>query len=595
MLPFMRARNSLHTYTITNFGGIDPSYSNKANEPTDAVNMTSRNYPALSSRKRESIVRVSDREICTAGFFNKLYTVEKSAGENTGLYLCTENSETLISDNSIGEGTAGEHTMEFMKDQILLIPENVIYHTKTSSVEKCCVSETTTRESALEKFESESLTTDNMPMPYNTWYSGYITGNSFVSMQANYKKSSSSYTFYHFGLSDEFEAGDIVTLKMEVKAIEVVQDNAYIQYRKKMKNGITVKIKDVVKTNHETPMGRISEITSLIFDDNAIDMGGYDEVFVFDITVEKGIPNFSDICSFENRMWGITNEEIHASKLGDPSIWDDFSADSYGTLPSSCFRTGVESDGVFTAITSYNGNVVAFKEDCFYKIYGNQPEEYRLSRFNFPGVRSGCKKTLAVSGGCLFYMGKGGIYRYNGSSVKLVSSELELSRFEAKCAGADERFYYIILCSDTEEFIFVYDTLYGIWHKINSPQKANSIVCTDSCVICTTENSVTKLESGDWGEWSFVLAFAKREFSSKHIFSLGIRYDLAEGASVTIKLKNKHGTITLAQICEKGKNKLLKLCLSVNCSEDADLIFEGNGEFTLSSLKLNYKETEINN
>ncbi len=595
MLPFMRARNSMHTYTITNFGGIDPSYSNRPNEPTDALNMTSRYYPTLSSCRGESVVRTTEREICTAGFFDKLYTVEKTTGDSNKIYLCTENNETFISNFSTEENTPEEHTMEFMKDRILLIPENVIYHTNTSSVEKCCVSETTTYETAREKFEKESLTSDSAPMPYNTWYSGYITGNSFVSMKGSYKKSSTSYTFYHFGLSDEFEPGDIVTIKMDVKAIDVIQDSAFRQYQKKMLNGITVKIKNVVTTSHETPSGRISEITSLLFENNSIDMGGYDEVFVYDITVEKGIPNFSHICSFENRMWGITPEEIYASKLGDPSTWDDFTADSYGTLPSSCFRTEVESDGVFTAITSYNGNVVAFKEDCFYKIYGNQPDEYRLSRLNFPGVRLGCQKTLAVSGGCLFYMGKGGIYKYNGSTVKLVSQELEISNYEAKCAGADERFYYITLYSDTEEFIFVYDTLYGIWHKMNSPQNVNSIVCTDSGVVCTTENSVLEFGKGDYGEWNFCLAFSKKEFSSKHIFSIGIRYDLEEGGNVTIKLKNKHGTVDLAHICEKGENNPLKLCMPVNCSEDADLIFEGKGKFTLSSLRLNYKETEINN
>ena len=94
---------------------------------------------------------------------------------------------------------------------------------------------------------------------------------------------------------------------------------------------------------------------------------------------------------------------------------------------------------------------------------------------------------------------------------------------------------------------------------------------------------------------NYALSFGKKEFASKHICGIQLRYYLDEASSFSVKLKNKHGTYVLSTIKEGAENKLLSANIPITCGEDADIIFEGNGRFVLTSLTVRYKETGIKN
>lgn len=594
MLPLMRSKNQSNIYSITSFGGYNPGYSRKLNELKDSCNMSSASYPALAAAKMPALERSLQGTAISAGFFDKLYTLEYTGEESGKIFLCTENSQTEISSFNSKEELEAKRKLAFMKDEILIIPDNMIYYTNTATVKAGCASEGTTRQKSQEKFEKESLTDDTLPMKYNTWYSAELTGSSIVSMSATYKVSSKSYTFYDLGLSDAFEIGDVVTLKMNVKPIDATQDSVYRAYVKKMAEGITVQIKDLVKTSHSTPSGTVTEYTELHFDDNAIDMGGYNDVCVLSITVEKGIPNFVDVCALENRMWGVSKDKIYASKLGDSSEWNDFTVDNYGTLPSSSFATEVESDGAFTGITTYNGSILAFKEDCIHKIYGNEPAEYTVSRIDCPGVSENCKETTAVINGVLYYMGREGAYAFSGSLPRLISTDIITPGFDSARASGDNRYYYIECEYSDGKKTYVYDTEYKLWHKTEGISDLVSFVKAPEGMYLVSQNKIFKAQSLAPDTWSFAFSFGTKEFSSKHICAFGIRYYLGEGGEFTVKLINRVSTYTIAASDTPADNGIITMNIPVSCAKDASLIFEGKGDFALTSLDVRYKETGIN-
>lgn len=594
MLPLMRYKNSVKEYKLASFGGINNSYSKRINEFSDALNMSSQNFPALSSHRAMSEISVSEDTICTAGYFDKLYTLERTKDIPGTMYICNPNTKTAILDIESEDVATKKRTFGFMSNSVLILPDNIICNTNTMTAEPICIHQQITQSINQRRFEEQSKTTKTMPMPYNVWYSAYLTSNSIVSFSSNYTASSSTNKFFSFSASKEFEIGDIVTLKMSVKPINQKETGEVRDYKEKMSAGITLKIKDIKKTTHSTPSGTISENTSLIFEDGAIDMGGYTEVYVMGMTIEKGIPNLVDICPFENRMWGITETEICASKLGDCTVWDDFTADSYGTLPSSCFKTGVETDGKFTAITAFGGNVLAFKEDCIHKIYGSEPAEFHILRTNCPGVEKNSSKTLAAVGNRLYYKGKGGIYAYNGNSVSLVTPTFDIGKYKADVAAGDDRFYCIHLFDENESFIAIYDTEYGIWHKTSCPDGLCALVRTDDGIVAVFENSIMKFWGGSCGRWHFVIEIGKREFASKHICSVFARCSSGDDAGINISIRNKHGTYDLKTIEGYLKDYPVMISIPVSCARDAELIFSGEGEFVLSSLTIRYKETGIN-
>jgi len=592
MLPFMRSKNQTQVYNITAFGGLNSSYSQRINEISKGLNTSSELYPALSSSGLPKVEKNFSHKCIGGGFYNKLYTLNEK--DDGALYVCTEDSETNISEYSVKEASSPEkRTIGFMNDELLIIPDNVIYYTNEKTAKAGNVSANFTSTKAQAKFEAQSLSSNKMPMPYNIWYSAELTSNSIVSMSGGYKLSSTSYTYYHMGLPLSLEIGDVITLYMSVKPIDVTHDDMYDLYLKKMSNGISLKIKDLVKTSHDTPSGRITEYTEIIFEDNAMDMGGYSEVLVMGLTVKKEIPEFVDICSFENRMWGVTKDKIHASKLGDSSEWNDYSQDSYGTLPSSCFSTEVETDGDFIAVTSYNGNVIAFKEDCIHKIYGNEPDEFTVTKLDCPGVSKGSKETLVTVNGVLYYMGKNGVYAYGGSMPKLISSNVIKPGSVAAYAGGDERYYYIDIENEGIHKLYVYDTIHGIWHAIRSAEDIVSFVTMPEGEHIITSSSLLKMNSLSPDNWSFEFNIGTKEFSSKHICSVSARYSLEEGGSFAVYLINRHSTYRLAYKDAPAENKPLIVRIPVSCDRDAKLVFEGSGSFVLSSLDIQYRETGI--
>ncbi len=591
MLPFMRSRNAVKEYSITKFGGINKSFSQEINEFSDGYNMSSENFPALSSAKRNKVLEEVQNVICGASFYDKLYTLEHEENSPDNIHIMCDGEELSAFETEM----AGKRKVGFMKDEFLVIPDNVILHTDSSEIYRGSFSQETTKRTTLEKYKAEKPSATSLPDDSLDWYCSTLRHNSIVARKSNYSYSGESYDFYNFSLSKQFKPGDVITIKMYVTPIGDSTVSERQTYIGKMKSGITLKIKKLTKTLHPTASGKeITEITAIIFEDNSIDLDIFDDVLIQSITIEKTMPDFNDICSFENRMWAVTDSEICASKLGDCSKWEDFTTDQYGTLPSSSFRTGVESDGSFTAITAYNGNIMAFKEDCIHKVYGSEPAEYKLSRINCPGVKKGCRDTVAVAGGILFYMSKGGIYAHNGSSFKLISDATDLKECETVTASGDERYYRLVAKKGEETFIFVYDTRYGLWNKILSENDIHFLVQTDDGLIAITEKEKLKVNEGDYGNWSFTLSFGKKEFSSKHICSVFARYTLKENGNLRIQIRNKHDTYTIADASSAANNFPLRITIPVSCARDSELIFSGTGEFTLISLTVRYKETGIN-
>jgi len=593
MLPFMRSRSKSQTHTFTGFGGVNPSYSRKQGELKSALNMSSEKYPAICSMASFESLSMNTLTACGSGFYDRLYTVRHGSLDSGDMFMCSDDLKVTLSQFDSPTQRDADRKMSFMKNKCLVIPDNVIYHTDTQKTEECNISQTITQSSSEQKFYSESGTTASLPMPYNIWYSGSLTSKSIKSMSATYQKSSTGYRFYHFVPYESFEPGDVVYIKMEVKPIDEDHDDAYYEYLEKMRKGFFAKIKDTVKVTHDTPKGEITETTELVFDDNIIDKGGYSEVLVLDITIEKTMPEFVDICTSENRIWGVTKDTIHTSKLGDPSEWNDFSVDSYGTLPSSCFKTEVETDRNFTAITAYNGNVLAFKEDCIHKVYGSQPDEYMITTIECPGVEEGARQTLAAVGGVLYYKGKDGIYSYNGGMPKLISLNLSLENTKANYGGGDDRYYYICIMKDNKELIYIYDTYFGIWHIKDNVADVTGFVKTNDGIIVVTKNHILKRGVAFNDMWDFTLDFGTKEFASKHFSKISLRYTLLQNSAFNVWLENKHEKYLLASVAKAGENQLCSVRIPVTCGEDATLTFKGMGSFEMTSLSVEYTETSI--
>ena len=197
------------------------------------------------------------------------------------------------------------------------------------------------------------------------------------------------------------------------------------------------------------------------------------------------IPSMDFVVESGNRLWGCrygtlhdfdedTDEEfttkineIYASELGNFHVWDS----SKGVSTDS-YSASVGSGGEFTGAITYQGHPIFFKEKCMHIVYGDYPSNYHIETVECPGVNKGSSKSLAIVNGVLYYLSNDGVYAYDGSFPVKVSTEFGEKRYTSATAGAFGNKYYISMRGEGESnfSLFVYDTSKGLWYKEDSVQ-----------------------------------------------------------------------------------------------------------------------------
>ena len=173
-----------------------------------------------------------------------------------------------------------------------------------------------------------------------------------------------------------------------------------------------------------------------------------------------GLPNFDFICSAQNRLFGVADNEIFCSKQGEPEIFDGDMG-----YASSPFAAAVASEGDFTGCISIGTSVMFFKEDRVYKLLGETALNYEYIEYIIDGVKAGCHKSLKVINDTLYFMSRKGVMRYNGSYNSQIG--LPLGDYDYKDAvGGYDGFHYIISMKlNNEGVTYTYDLRKGIWLK----------------------------------------------------------------------------------------------------------------------------------
>ena len=200
------------------------------------------------------------------------------------------------------------------------------------------------------------------------------------------------------------------------------------------------------------------------------------------MTVKRRYP-FMDYCVVNNnRIWGCRYgqsdngefvNEIYACALGDPCNWF-----LLGTGADNSFITGVGEPGPWTGAAVLNGNVVFFKEDCIYTVYGDTPGSFTVHLDKCAGIAAGSDRSAAIIGGALYYHSPIGFMRlYSGGLPILISDEVGYkNQWTDVIAGTDGRKYYADAETDNKgsRELLVYDAATGLWMKEDS---IDGLVC----------------------------------------------------------------------------------------------------------------------
>ena len=187
--------------------------------------------------------------------------------------------------------------------------------------------------------------------------------------------------------------------------------------------------------------------------------------------LERKIPDLDFVTECDNRVWGCNSKQnvIYACKLGDPTNWF-----SYRGIAADSYAVTVGSDGAFTGAATCMGYALFFKENTLHKVYGSKPSDFQLTSLRCRGVANNAGRSLCVLNETLYYLSPDGVMEWDGSIPAKVSAVLESSRLaNVQCAvgGALDGRYYLYIrrraqsTSRQEQRLLVYDTERRLWHE----------------------------------------------------------------------------------------------------------------------------------
>ena len=598
MLPLMRTNVQFEEKSIKEFGGINICEGKKNGELLFSENISSEKYPSLSSRRARIRMEDCGRTINGIGgfdgYFYTSYTEDKSK-----IFLTFGGTDYEFTSFSGSNDFSQKRSFASLSDTILIIPDNVIFSTVSKKFTKASYTYFQDVNSAIAKFKSETNGMTNLDN--ETIGNIAIVSTTKIRARTMTYTSSGSKTFYYCSFPSTLKKGDVIVLKMSAYTASYDDYNSYYELVKSLSSGVQVKIKEITTVSHATPSGNLSESTELVFE-APISLGTFSQLNVRNFTIERTMPKLESICSFGNRIWGTGGRKVYASKLADAGEWNDFTVDSYGTLPYASFATAAQTDGDFTAITPYGNYIYAFKENAIHKIYGDSPDEYTLHTENCRGVGRGMSDCVSVSASSIIYASSDGIYQYKGDYPQKISEKIPIIE-NALSAAASEEFYYILTGDENSKFLYVYDITRHIWHRESAP--------SDSCILYAYANKVymasgsrllclnSKAGEGERERsisWNFKLRIDDKFIEKKGFGKLSLKYSLSKNASFTVRAiydDGMKGAVCGARY-DEADNSGTTLYLPIKRCNWFELEFSGMGEFVLKTMNLKfYRGSEI--
>ena len=596
MLPYMNQKSIMRPSVRTQFGGLNNNLAARDGEIVWMENMSSREYPLLTPRKRRAWVQ-SISAPNGIGARDALYWVS-----GTGFYY-----------DGILKGTVEDSPKQFaaMGNMILIFPDKKYYDIDADFFGNMGAGQT------LSGVSFQNGTYAGVPANANTIYKAgaawsFAAGDALTisgctvhtennktaivrEVQGDYLRfyegtftldSIIRYTVGAEGLQAgtyHFDEGGQFTLDVDLLAGDTLTWNG---------TSIDAVIGGVSST---IPVTTGTDGEALVFSDIPVD---YTEPG--SISIVREVPDMDYICVNENRLWGCKGDTIYASALGDPfnfNVFDGLSTDSW--------QSAVPDEGDFTACASYGGYPIFFKENSICKVQGDKPSNFQWTLSSRFGVKEGSSRSLAVAGETLFYLSRAGICAYNGGAPRVISEPLGANTRWAEASGGSDGIRYYVSLRDYDDSdvsgLYVFDTRYGVWHREDDSWGMFAF-CYESLYMLTNSGNLYRLDGdtnygtaeGDF-EWQVEFADSDNFYETtdsnsqnkKGPLRILIRATLAENSTIEVKIKYDDGSTHLVgtingDYLQRKKTYILPLILR-RC-DHYRLSLDGEGNAVIYSI-----------
>lgn len=255
----------------------------------------------------------------------------------------------------------------------------------------------------------------------------------------------------------------------------------------------------------------------------------------YPVKIQRNVPKLDFITECGNRLWGCSRStnEVYACKLGDFKNWNCFQG-----LSTDSWVGSVGTPGEFTGAVVQNGYPVFYKENCKHKVWPSATGAHQMTTVNCNGVEKGSESSLAVWDGTVFYKSAFGVFADDGGGAVEIGQALGDVRYRNGIGAIHDRKYYLSMEDSTgKRGMFVYDIARRMWHRENSVDGVicsaqNSLYGAYGDIWDLTGNTGTPEETVPWFAVTGDLGLELPE--QKYISRLTLRLQLEPGATLEI-------------------------------------------------------------
>lgn len=312
------------------------------------------------------------------------------------------------------------------------------------------------------------------------------------------------------------------------------------------------------------------------------------------ITISRNVPDMDFVCECQNRLWGCfygqkggkTINEIYCCALGDFKNWR-----VYMGLSTDSWTASVGSDGAWTGAINFLGYPTFFKETMIHRVTVSSTGAHSIYDTPARGVQSGSCGSIAIVNELLLYKSRQDVCAFQGGFPEGISQPLGDVRYADAVAGAHGAFYYISMRDSGGWHLFVYDNTNRLWIREDDLHVLDFASIGDSFYALTDDGILYDLAGADgeeeadlsWVAQSGVLYYhtSRKKYTSRY----NVMLTAPKGTEVSAFIQydsdgvwRYHGTIRF-----KGLSSITFPIRPRRCNH-MELRMEGKGDVKIYSL-----------
>lgn len=483
-LPYMPYEGGKYQQKIIQFGGIRYGRGGSDGELAESMNLSARQYPALSQRMERA--EAGSYAAATAVF-------------GKGKLCVVDGTKFLYDGVEKGTVTEGEKQIVSINTKIVIWPDMVCYDTEAD--------------------EFSSLWKKvKVPASKATFTGNTLTVQEFTVVTGKDEEGEE-------GGADPAAEEEETTIKLE----ELFKENQAVEIA-----GASI------EANNKEIVIRKVEGNTLTFYNDSFTAGDSST----ELTIERRAPDLKIICASNNRVWGADDTTIWASALGDPFTWynyDGLSTDSYAVAVGTdgpftgCVEYG--SNVLFFKEDKLHKVIGTSPKDYAiytYTIQGIQNGSMRSAQvINEVLYYKGAEGVYAYNGGVPYLVSENFGTRRYGS---------------ARAASDGQRYYISMQDAETKEWgLWTLDTLRNIWLKEDDTHVLEFATLEGELLFLGEDGkNLYKMgqpdQEGKRIKWSATFYPMEENTHSRKGYSrLLMRMELASGAWVKAEIKEDLG------------------------------------------------------